>query len=291
MGRLPARPVVPGTPRGCPASSTSPAAPGCWRPSWWRWATASPASTPRRRCSTGPAHRLGPAADLRLAVLPDLPDLPDLTGGDGGFDAAVSTFDGLNYLVPRGPAGHAAGGGRSAATAGLAGLRPAHRRDDAVHPRQPGGLGRGRRERLRHHQPRRPAAAQLRDPHRGPRRRRAVHRAPPAVLPRRRRRPVGACRVPGSRWRPSPTSTPTTPSTTRRCGRPGWHAGCPDRRQCDSARKSPTRRVNRSACSICTQCPHRAKTCSWERSISSSSRNDADRGITRSSRPWTIRVS
>lgn len=36
---------------------------------------------------------LGPGAPLVLATLPDLPVI-------GGFDAAVSTFDGLNYLTP-----------------------------------------------------------------------------------------------------------------------------------------------------------------------------------------------
>jgi predicted TPR repeat methyltransferase len=38
-------------------------------------------------------ERLGPGADLRLAALPALPV-------EGMFDAAVSTFDGLNYLTP-----------------------------------------------------------------------------------------------------------------------------------------------------------------------------------------------
>jgi SAM-dependent methyltransferase len=38
-------------------------------------------------------NRLGPAAALLSATLPDLPE-------DGPFDAAVSTLDGLNYLRP-----------------------------------------------------------------------------------------------------------------------------------------------------------------------------------------------
>jgi SAM-dependent methyltransferase len=38
-------------------------------------------------------ERLGPGADLRQAALPALPV-------EGMFDAAVSTFDGLNYLTP-----------------------------------------------------------------------------------------------------------------------------------------------------------------------------------------------
>ena len=38
-------------------------------------------------------ERLGPVADLRRAALPALPV-------EGMFDAAVSTFDGLNYLTP-----------------------------------------------------------------------------------------------------------------------------------------------------------------------------------------------
>ena len=53
---------------------------------------SSSASTRPPRCSPAPARCSAPTCDSRQAVLPDLPV-------DEVFDAAMSTFDGLNYLT------------------------------------------------------------------------------------------------------------------------------------------------------------------------------------------------
>ena len=75
-------------------------------------------------------ERLGPDVALSRMTLPDLTV-------EGIFDAAVCTFDGLNYLRS-GRAATDAGGHRPPPPAGrLAGLRPPHRRDDGVHDLQP----------------------------------------------------------------------------------------------------------------------------------------------------------
>ena len=75
-------------------------------------------------------ERLGPEVVLSRMTLPDLVV-------EGVFDAAVCTFDGLNYLTPeelRRTMGEVA---RASSAGRLARLRPSHRPDDGVHALQP----------------------------------------------------------------------------------------------------------------------------------------------------------
>ena len=149
--------------------------------------------------------------------------LPDLTV-DGVFDAAVSHLRRAQLPHARRAPRDAAGGRRPAAPRRLARLRPAHGRDDGLHRRQP---GRGRRGG-------RPCASRSRslvDP--GARTcdtRIDVTRIGDGDTFTELHRQYfhsddagpGCTRATrASRCSPSPRSTPTSRSTSRRCARPG----------------------------------------------------------------------
>ena len=83
-------------------------------------------------------ERLGPDVALSRMTLPELTV-------EGVFDAAVCTFDGLNYLDSGRPAADDGRGRRLPPARRLARLRPPHRRDDGLHHRQPRRRGPSRR--------------------------------------------------------------------------------------------------------------------------------------------------
>ena len=82
-------------------------------------------------------ERLGPEVALSRMTLPDLTV-------EGVFDAAVCTFDGLNYLTPDELRLTMAAVARPASARRVARLRPPHRRDDGLHHRQPRRRGSNR---------------------------------------------------------------------------------------------------------------------------------------------------
>ena len=71
-------------------------------------------------------ERLGPEVALSRMTLPDLTV-------EGVFDAAVCTFDGLNYLTPDELRLTMAAVAAPASARRVARLRPPHRRDDGLH--------------------------------------------------------------------------------------------------------------------------------------------------------------
>ena len=73
--------------------------------------------------------RLGPEMALSRTTLPDLTV-------EGVFDAAVCTFDGLNYLTPDELRPDDGCGGPAASARRVARVRPPHRRDDGLHDLQ-----------------------------------------------------------------------------------------------------------------------------------------------------------
>ena len=75
-------------------------------------------------------ERLGAEAALSRMTLPDLTV-------EGVFDAAVCTFDGLNYLTPDELRLTAARSGPADPARGVVRVRPPHRPDDGVRDRQP----------------------------------------------------------------------------------------------------------------------------------------------------------
>ncbi len=161
-------------------------------------------------------ERLGAGVELHQLTLPEL-------ALDEVFDAAVCTFDGLNYLTSDELRLTLTCCGPQASSRRLARLRPPHRRDAGVHERQPRGRGRSRRKRVRDQQRRRSRRPHVRDHDRAdaPSRRRLLQRAPPAVLPLGRRMSGPRSPRPASKSLRSATSTRTSPLERRPCARPG----------------------------------------------------------------------